>query len=93
VDLPELACDLSIADCIKEVAENRLGVRVHVAAFTVPLQRSKFINRVFLGHGMLDFKRNWQLNLPSFRLDTKLCPRGRLSRRTDATLDGLSVIS
>jgi hypothetical protein len=58
VDLPELACDLSIADCIKEVAENRLSVRVHVGAFTVLLQRSKFINRVFLGHGMLDFKRN-----------------------------------
>jgi hypothetical protein len=72
VDLPELACDLFIAGCIKEVAENRLSFRVHVGGFTVPLQRSKFINRVLLGHGMPDFrfKRNSQVNLPSFRLDT-----------------------
>jgi hypothetical protein len=60
MDLPELAYDLFIADCIKEVAENGLSVRVYVGAFTAPLQRSKFINRVLLGHGMLDFgfKRN-----------------------------------
>lgn len=56
VDPPELACDLSIADCIEKVAENRVSVRVHVGAFAVPLQRLTFINRVLLGHGVLDLR-------------------------------------
>ena len=54
VDLAELTCDISIADCIKEVAENRVRLRMHVGAFVVPLQRLKFIDRVLLGHGVLD---------------------------------------
>jgi hypothetical protein len=74
VDLPELACDLAIAGCIEEIGENRVSVRVHVGAFSVPLQGLKFLNRVLLGHGELDlrFGRNQQFNLPSLRLDTKL---------------------
>jgi hypothetical protein len=95
VDLSELACDLSIADCIEEVAEDRLSVRMHVGAPAVPLQRFKFIDRVLLGRGVVNFlfRRNSHLKLPSFGLDTKLCPRCRLWHRTDVTLDGLSVVN
>jgi hypothetical protein len=56
VDLPELARDLSIANRIEEVAENRVCVSVHVGAFAGPLQGLKFINRVLLGHGVLDLR-------------------------------------
>jgi hypothetical protein len=55
VDLAELTCNLSIADCIKEVAENRVRLRMHVGAFVVPLERLKSIDRVLLGHQVLDF--------------------------------------
>ena len=67
MDLPELACDLSIAECIEEVAENLVSVCVHVGAFAVPLQRLKSINRVLLGHGVLDLRlgRNQQFK-PAF---------------------------
>jgi hypothetical protein len=59
VDPPELACDLSIADCIEEVAENRVSVGVHVGAFAVPLQGLKFINSLLLGHGVFDLRFGW----------------------------------
>jgi hypothetical protein len=74
VDLPELACDLSVAGCIEEVTQDRVSVRVHVGAFAISLQRSKLINGVLLSHGALDlrFGRNRQFNLPSLRFDTKL---------------------
>lgn len=55
MDHPELACDLSIADCIEEAAENHLGVHMHVGASAVLLQQSKFINRVSLERDVLDF--------------------------------------
>jgi hypothetical protein len=56
VDLAELTCNLSIADCIKEVAENCVRLRMHVGAFVVPLQRLKSIDRVLLGHRVLDLQ-------------------------------------
>ena len=58
VDFPEFACDFFIADCIEEVAENGVRVRVHVeAAFAaVLLQRLKFLNRVLLCHGVFDLR-------------------------------------
>jgi len=58
MDFPEFACDFSMTDCIEEVAENSVGVPVHVGATlaAVPLQRLKFHNRVLLSHRVLDLR-------------------------------------
>jgi hypothetical protein len=56
VDFAELTCNLSIADCNKEVAENRVRLRMNVGAIVVPLQRLKSINRVLLCHRVLDLR-------------------------------------
>jgi hypothetical protein len=72
VDLPEFACDFSIADRIEEVAENGVRARVHVGALAVLLERLKFRNRVLLGHDVFDlrFELDHQFSLPSLRFDT-----------------------
>ena len=74
MDLAELTCDLSIADCIKEVAENRVRLRMHVGAFVVPLQRLKFIDRVFLVMvcSICGFGGTSNSTCPSLRFETKL---------------------
>ena len=54
MDLAELTCDISIADCINEVAEDRLRLHMYVEAFAVPLQALELIDRLLLGHRVLD---------------------------------------
>jgi hypothetical protein len=60
VDLAELTCNLSIAVCIKESAENRVCLRMHVEASVAFLQRLKFVDRVFIGHHALAL-RSWEV--------------------------------
>jgi hypothetical protein len=82
VDLPEFACDFSIADRIEEVAENGVRARVHVGALAVLLERLKFRNRVLLGHDVFDprFELDHQFSLPSLRFDTGLIVHRPLRR-------------
>jgi hypothetical protein len=60
VYLAELTCNLSIAVCIKESAENRVRLRMHVDASVAFLQRLKFVDRVFIGHHALAL-RPWEV--------------------------------
>ena len=56
MDFAELTCNLPIADCIQEVAENPVRLGMHVGAIVVPLQRLKSIDRVVLCHRILDLR-------------------------------------
>ena len=59
MDFPEFTRNLSVADCIKEVTEDLVRVRVHVGALAVPLQRLKFPNRFLLNRGVFDLRFGW----------------------------------